>query len=618
MKNIKLFILVCLAAIVMTGAGYAIFEKLKEEISEREAKFYKGEVETIRNTLIAMIEEKEKATLALAITMQNNYDLIDAFESGNVSDERLKYIIKVLNEKTLYKSVWLQLIDSRGVSIYRSWTSKRGDSLIARDDIRKMLKSPEIKSGISVDSFAISFKAMVPIYDDKKRFLGIFEVITHFNSIDRQFHKKDIHSIVLADKQFKSRLKYGYTKKFIDDYYVANFNADPRWIDYLKKHGIENYLNIDDYIVEGDHIILSVPIKDVDQKIIGYYILIKPVPEIDDKSLSFFIFKIITATVFLLIFFTIFSILLLWRRSSQQKRYYKQIIDTSSNIILVIDKDGIVDANRRFFDYFSGYSSLDEFRRDYACISDLFVKEDALLQKYMDGKLWVEFLLDNPNKEFKVKILYKDNEWYFNAYANVVKNSTKELRYVVVLNDITILENQRKELEKASLTDPLTGIGNRRYFNIKLDNEIIRSKRYSLPLSIVMFDIDHFKFVNDNYGHDAGDEVLKEIVNIIGKSLRETDIFCRVGGEEFIIILPETPQNNAFNIAEKLRKIVESHSKEPLPNVAISLGVTQLLESDNKDSLLKRADDALYEAKDSGRNCSCIAKIDIADEMQDE
>jgi len=131
-------------------------------------------------------------------------------------------------------NVWFQLIDNKGVSIYKSWTSKGKDSLIDRDDIKKMLKNPEIKSYIGVDSFTIAFRALVPIYDNKDRFLGIFEVITHFNSIERQFHKKDIYSIVLADKKFKDRLKYGYTNKFIDDYYVANFNAESKWINYLK------------------------------------------------------------------------------------------------------------------------------------------------------------------------------------------------------------------------------------------------------------------------------------------------------------------------------------------------------------------------------------------------
>ena len=141
-----------------------------------------------------------------------------------------------------------------------------------------------------------------------------------------------------------------------------------------------------------------------------------------------------------------------------------------------------------------------------------------------------------------------------------------------------------------------------------MDEEIARSQRYSTPLSVIMFDIDHFKRVNDQYGHDVGDVVLKEIVNAVKRNLREIDIFCRVGGEEFMVILPETRLNNSYQIAEKIRKIVESHSKESIPKVTISLGIVQLLDEDSKDSLLIRVDKALYMAKESGRNRSCIAK----------
>ena len=605
MRKLQWFVLIGSIVAVLISVGYNLFEHLNKGIASREAEFYKDEAETIRNTLIAMIEEKEKATLALAVIMQNNYDLIESFKSGIVLEERLKYIIRILNEKTHYKDIWFQLIDHNGRSLYRSWTSFKGENLIIRNDVKEMLNKPEVMSGISVGIFTFSFKAMVPIYD-KNRFLGIFEVITHFNSIDRQFHKKDIHSIILVDKRFKSRLKYHYTNKFIDDYNVANFDADQQWINYIHRHGVENYINIENYRLENGHMVLSVPIKDYNNKTIGYYILIKPIANIEDASLSFFVFKFITIIIAFITATMIVIIFLLWRRSNQRKHYYKQIIDASSNIILVLNRDNnIIDVNKKFFDYFSDYRSLEEFKANHRCISDFFVKENGLLHKFMDGKHWLKFLLEHPVKEYKAKVIYKSKEWYFKVYINTIN---KENHYVVVLNDVTTLEKQRKELEKASLTDPLTEIGNRRYFNIKLDNEIIRSKRYSAPLSVIMLDIDHFKKVNDTYGHDVGDMVLKEVVNVVKNDLRQADIFCRVGGEEFIIILPETLVSHSYQISEKIRKLVESHLKESIPKVTISLGVAQLLDEDNKDSLLIRVDKALYEAKESGRNRSCIAK----------
>ncbi|SFP53967.1 sensor domain-containing diguanylate cyclase [Hydrogenimonas thermophila] len=606
MKKLHWFILIGSIVAILTSIGYVLFNYLNKEVSVREEKFYSNEAETIRNSVIAMIEEKEKSTLAIAVTMQNNYVLIDSFKSGIVPEERFKYIIKMLNEKTLYKNVWFQLIDKNGKSLYRSWTSNNYH-ITNREDIKLLLKKPEVQSGINVSAFTIYFKALVPIYDKDRQFLGIFEVITHFNSIARQFHKKGTHSIILADKRFKNILKYPYTNKFIDDYYVANFNADSYWIDYIKRNGVENYINITSYRIETDQMILTVPIKNSNETI-GYYILIKPISNIKDASLSFFIFKFITLAGSLSAILMIIIIVLLWRRSEQRKYYYKHIIDASSNIILVLNKNNnLIDINRKFFDYFSDYKSLEEFKAEYKCIGDFFVKEDGLLQKFMDGKHWLEFLIEHPTKEYKAKIVYKDKEWYFKVHANSIFKS-KNTHYVVILNDVTTLEKQRKKLEKASLTDPLTGIGNRRYFNIKLDNEIIRSKRYSVPLSIIMFDIDHFKKVNDEFGHDVGDSVLKELARIIKKNLRQIDIFCRVGGEEFMIILPETEEKNAYQISEKLRKIVESHSKESIPKVTISLGIAQFFKNDDKDNLLKRVDNALYKAKENGRNQSCIAK----------
>lgn len=188
MKKLHWFILIGSIVAILTSIGYVLFNYLNKEVSVREEKFYSNEAETIRNSVIAMIEEKEKSTLAIAVTMQNNYVLIDSFKSGIVPEERFKYIIKMLNEKTLYKNVWFQLIDKNGKSLYRSWTSNNYH-ITNREDIKLLLKKPEVQSGINVSAFTIYFKALVPIYDKDRQFLGIFEVITHFNSIARQDRK---------------------------------------------------------------------------------------------------------------------------------------------------------------------------------------------------------------------------------------------------------------------------------------------------------------------------------------------------------------------------------------------------------------------------------------------
>lgn len=176
----------------------------------------------------------------------------------------------------------------------------------------------------------------------------------------------------------------------------------------------------------------------------------------------------------------------------------------------------------------------------------------------------------------------------------------------VILN----VDERRKlqaELEQRAHTDSLTGVANRRHFIELAAQELARSQRYERPLSVLMIDVDHFKRVNDSHGHSVGDEVLSKLTSICVGSLRETDIIGRMGGEEFAVVLPETPPDQARETAERLRAAVDTSPialAQGLPlHFTISVGVASLSSpSDNLDTLLSRADEALYAAKDSGRN----------------
>jgi len=167
------------------------------------------------------------------------------------------------------------------------------------------------------------------------------------------------------------------------------------------------------------------------------------------------------------------------------------------------------------------------------------------------------------------------------------------------------LEHKIKEVERLSVTDHLTGLFNRRRFLDVLIKEIDRMRRYESPFSIIMFDIDHFKHVNDTYGHDVGDFVLKELSNIIQDRLRSADTFARWGGEEFLILAPEISFEDTLLLGEKLRELIESHDFSPVPTLTSSFGV--ISSADDVEisvtELTKAVDEALYEAKTSGRNC---------------
>lgn len=159
-----------------------------------------------------------------------------------------------------------------------------------------------------------------------------------------------------------------------------------------------------------------------------------------------------------------------------------------------------------------------------------------------------------------------------------------------------------RELLTLSTTDPHTGIYNRVKFNEELEKWLDYSKRYRTHFSVIIFDFDNFKNVNDTFGHLIGDKVIVETVNIIKDSIRQTDVFARWGGEEFVLLFPNTNRQQALELIERLRILISDNIFEKAGNVTCSFGLAMFEESDNGDTLLNRADELLYVAKREGKN----------------
>jgi diguanylate cyclase len=182
-----------------------------------------------------------------------------------------------------------------------------------------------------------------------------------------------------------------------------------------------------------------------------------------------------------------------------------------------------------------------------------------------------------------------------------------------VIRDITDRKKVEQELEQLAQTDFLTGLPNRRYFMTLAEQELSRTIRYGGPLAVLMMDIDHFKKINDTYGHKMGDIVLQTLADLYRGALRNIDIVGRIGGEEFAAVLPQTDGKSALELAERLRQII-AQAEVPLEHgvpihFTMSIGVASYVgASSNIDTLLSRADEALYEAKNSGRNKVCAYK----------
>lgn len=197
------------------------------------------------------------------------------------------------------------------------------------------------------------------------------------------------------------------------------------------------------------------------------------------------------------------------------------------------------------------------------------------------------------------------NSLTLSIYAETIHAASgKVVGSAALIRDITEEKRLEEELRRLSSTDALTSLYNRRYLDLTIAAELDRSQRYSLPLSIMMFDVDHFKKFNDTHGHDQGDRVLIAIGAAMRACMRNIDSPCRYGGEEFIGILPETGPEGAMVVAERLRQYIEAMEVDTL-KVTISIGVASVphLDINTGPQLVETADAALYRAKDGGRNC---------------
>lgn len=204
--------------------------------------------------------------------------------------------------------------------------------------------------------------------------------------------------------------------------------------------------------------------------------------------------------------------------------------------------------------------------------------------------------------EVSVKPVFKGKE--FIGYIGSTRDISEKKIYQNQLNRfLEELTDKNKKLEDLAALDMLTGALNRRKFDYFVNLEVEKKEKYGSPFSIIMFDIDKFKGINDQYGHKKGDKILKDITTLIKYTLRVTDKLFRWGGDEFIILLPELALRNALKVADKVRQIIQSYDFE-IGNDAltVSLGVGEYSLHENTDQFVTRVDTALLKAKSSGRN----------------
>ncbi|MGM0834185.1 diguanylate cyclase [Halomonas qinghailakensis] len=260
----------------------------------------------------------------------------------------------------------------------------------------------------------------------------------------------------------------------------------------------------------------------------------------------------------------------------------------------------------RSFPYFSegavelGGLSLEElYRSGAAPIMSRILPEDAAMVEANIQKTAKQ--LAHAQSEFR--ILHGDGSIrWIESRSAAKKEVDGSILWTGILLDITQRKLAEERVRTMAITDGLTGITNRQEISRLLAYEVERTARYDTPFSLIMYDLDHFKQVNDQFGHNAGDEVLKTVTKLVNDTIRGIDLHGRWGGEEFMIILPQTQLEAAKNIAEKLRQAVAAYHFEKIGTVTASFGVAERAPQENSQLIAQRVDEALYRAKMRGRN----------------
>ncbi|MCL7752093.1 diguanylate cyclase [Guyparkeria hydrothermalis] len=284
-------------------------------------------------------------------------------------------------------------------------------------------------------------------------------------------------------------------------------------------------------------------------------------------------------------------------REHERRQMLVYALDASSDSVVITDRENrILDVNRAFEDH-TGYSR-----------AEVRGKNPSVLQSGMHDRSFYQRLWDTLQRGEVFRDTFIDKRKngqliHMEETITPVRDEHGELTgYVSVGKDITDRVHTENELKRLATTDMLTGLINRMHFEKLLDHEHERVQRYGHPASLIMIDIDHFKQINDDCGHPCGDAVLTRFARLVGEHVRTTDSFARWGGEEFMLITPDTDEAAAMVLAEKLRELVRSSEFPEVGRVTASFGVAALSAELSPEDSVHRVDQRLYTAKRLGRD----------------
>jgi len=493
----------------------------------------------------------------------------------------------------------MQFHAADGTSIVRMHLKEQfGDNIAAhRPMIRSVHESHKMLTGFEGGVAGIAYRVVMPVFDNDI-YVGALEFgidTTYF--VDKIKQMTGSENILLIHKDVLGAADSSLYKEGIGEYRYSSISEEQKlYLDaFISENSAMESKNIR---LDGkDYEVNPLCLHDAQGSKVGIILSINDVTGGYQNLLETISASAILTIILMGIFWGLFEYAFgsLMGKLNLQERYIETILNSQKNIVVVTGEEGIIYANSSFYDYFK-YKTIKEFRIEHTCISDFFEmgESNEYLQPEMEGMYWTDYLIQYNTQEHKVKITLQDKTSIFTVHSRKMEYEG-QIRYVVVFSDIT-------RLNELATQDVLTRVANRFQFDKVLDHSISLSQRYGRTLSIMLIDIDYFKEVNDRYGHLVGDEVLKTLARILSDGVRKSDVIARWGGEEFVILLPDSALSSAVKLAETLRIKISEYDFKLGENVTCSIGVVRWNEGENSDQLLRRVDEKLYLAKEDGRN----------------
>lgn len=452
-----IFIVIVIISLLLT-TSYIITQKQIDDIKQKQ---YKDISENTQSSLNKMIKNKQQLTSFIALALAQNRTIIKALKEKNNNLIDIKYLSSLIDKKSSYKNLWYQVIDKEGNSFFRSWTKKTGDSLLgARPEVSAMINTPKMLTTISTGKFAMTFKSMVPIFDSNKNFLGIFEVISHFDSIVNQLAKEDkVFSVFLVNKTYKHQITKPLTNLFIDDYYITNDNTDKKIIKLLQTKGVEFFLDKNKaYAVHNDcgYLISIYQIPDINGHDMGYSLIFKPLEKIATVK-TIYMKNNSALILFILVLLTVFiGYYLIYRKHQHQlvnqyKKHQEDVIKNTKFQTIGKMAAGITHEINTPLTYMKG--TLEMSKLDLEDLPDSKTKKQ-LQEDYetiYNGVNRLGIIVESMKEMAQSTISEKEK---FNVYQTLIivlrmiHNKSKQIAPIYINGELFTLENSDLNKEK--------------------------------------------------------------------------------------------------------------------------------------------------------------------------